>query len=75
MEINDMKDRKKSYERQANIAVGLLIFIICGIPTLLMLALYWLLSDARSMGMMGFVQEIVMRICWLTVFELVPCHC
>ena len=63
-----MKDRKKSYERQANIAVGLLIFIICGIPTLLMLALYWLLSDARSMGMMGFVQEIVMRICWLTVF-------
>ena len=57
-----MKDRKKSYERQANIAVGLLIFIICGIPTLLMLALYWFLSDARSMGMMGFVQEIIYRL-------------
>ena len=57
-----MKDRKKSYERQANIAVGLLIFIICGIPTLLMLALYWLLSDARSMGMMGFVQAIIYRL-------------
>ena len=57
-----MKDRKKSYERQANIAVGLLIFIICGIPTLLMLALHWLLSDTRSMGMMGFVQEIIYRL-------------
>ena len=57
-----MKDRKKSYERQANIAVGLLIFIICGIPTLLMLALYWFLSDARSMGMMGFVQAIIYRL-------------
>ena len=57
-----MKDRKKSYERQANIAVGLLIFIICGIPILLMLALYWLLSDARSMGMMGFIQAIVYRL-------------
>ena len=57
-----MKDRKKSYERQANIAVGLLIFIICGIPTLLMLALHWLLSDARSMGMMGFVQAIIYRL-------------
>ena len=60
-----MKDRKKSYERQANIAVGLLIFIICGIPILLMLALYWLLSDARSMGMMGFVQAIVYRLLWI----------
>ena len=57
-----MKDRKKSYERQANIAVGLLIFIICGIPTLLMLALHWFLSDARSMGMMGFVQAIIYRL-------------
>ena len=57
-----MKDRKKSYDRQANIAVGLLIFIICGIPTLLMLALHWLLSDARSMGMMGFVQAIIYRL-------------
>ena len=57
-----MKGRKKSHERQANIAVGLLIFIICGIPTLLMLALHWLLSDARSMGMMGFVQAIVYRL-------------
>ena len=56
-----MKDRKKSYERQANIAVGLLIFIICGIPTLLILALFWLLSDARSMGMMGFIQAIIYR--------------
>ena len=27
-----------------------------------MLALYWLLSDARSMGMMGFVQAIVYRL-------------
>ena len=57
-----MKDRKKSYEKQANIAVGLLIFIICGTPILLMLALYWLLSEARSMGMMGFVQAIVYRL-------------
>ena len=57
-----MKDRKKSYERQANIAVGLLIFIICGIPTLLMFALSWFLSDARSMGMMGFVQAIIYRL-------------
>ena len=60
-----MKDRKKSYERQANIAVGLLIFIICGIPTLLMLALHWFLSDARSMGMMGFVQAIIYRLLWI----------
>ena len=57
-----MKDRKKSYERQANIAVGLLIFILCGIPTLLMFALSWFLSDARSMGMMGFVQAIIYRL-------------
>lgn len=57
-----MKDRKKSYERQANIAVGLLIFIICGIPTLLMLALHWFLPDARSIGMMGFVQAIIYRL-------------
>ena len=48
-----MKDSKKSSERQANIAVGLFIFIICGVPALLGLALLWLLSDARSMGMMG----------------------
>ena len=60
-----MKDRKKSYERQANIAVGLLIFIICGIPTLLMFALSWFLSDARSMGMMGFVQAIIYRLLWI----------
>ena len=53
---------KKSHERQANIAVGLLIFIFCGIPTLLILTLRWLLSDARSMGMMGFVQAIVYRL-------------
>ena len=57
-----MKDRKKSYARQANIAVGLLIFIICGIPILLMFALSWFLSDARSMGMMGFVQAIIYRL-------------
>ena len=57
-----MKDRKKSYERQANIAVGLLIFIICGIPILLIFALSWFLSDARSMGMMGFVQAIIYRL-------------
>ena len=57
-----MKDRKKSYERQANIAVGLLIFIICGILVLPLFALSWLLSDARSMGMMGFVQAIVYRL-------------
>ena len=57
-----MKDRKTSYERQANIAVGLLIFIICGIPILLIFALSWFLSDARSMGMMGFVQAIIYRL-------------
>ena len=57
-----MKDRKKSYERQANITVGLLIFIICGIPILLLFALSWFLSDARSMGMMGFVQAIIYRL-------------
>ena len=57
-----MKDRKKSYERQANIAVGLLIFILCGILVLPLFALHWLLSDARSMGMMGFVQAIVYRL-------------
>ena len=43
-----MKDRKKSYERQANIAVGLLIFIICGIPFLLGLALLWLIFTDAS---------------------------
>ena len=57
-----MKDGKKSYERQANSAVGLLIFIICGILVLPMFVLHWLLSDARSMGMMGFVQAIIYRL-------------
>ena len=57
-----MKDGKKSYERQANSAVGLLIFIICGILVLPLFALSWLLSDARSMGMMGFVQAIIYRL-------------
>ena len=57
-----MKDRKKPYERKANSAVGLLIFIICGILVLPLFALSWLLSDARSMGMMGFVQAIVYRL-------------
>ena len=57
-----MKDRKKPYERKANSAVGLLIFIICGILVLPLFALHWLLSDARSMGMMGFVQAIVYRL-------------
>ena len=57
-----MKDRKKPYERKANSAVGLLIFIICGILVLPLFALSWLLSDARSMGMMGFVQAIIYRL-------------
>ena len=57
-----MKDRKKPYERKANSAVGLLIFIICGILVLPLFALHWLLSDARSMGMMGFVQAIIYRL-------------
>ena len=57
-----MKDRKKPYERKANSAVGLLIFIICGILVLPLFALSWFLSDARSMGMMGFVQAIIYRL-------------
>ena len=56
---------KKSYDRQAKIAVWLLAFLFFGMPFLLTLALYWLMSDARSMGMMGFVQEIVTRILWI----------
>lgn len=53
---------KKSHEIQAKIAVWLLAFIFFGIPILLALALYWLTSDVRSMGMMGFVQAIVYRL-------------
>ena len=57
-----MKDRKKSYERQANIAVGLLIFIICGIPSILTIVFLWFMrNDALSMGITGFVQEIIYR--------------
>jgi len=58
-----MKDRKKSYERQANIAVGLLIFIICGIPSILTIVFLWFMrNDALSMGITGFVQEIIYRL-------------
>lgn len=61
-----MKDRKKSYERQANIAVGLLIFIICGIPSILTIVFLWFMrNDALSMGITGFVQEIIYRLLWI----------
>ena len=63
---NNMKGketpRKTSYERQADVAVGLLIFVICGIPTLLGLGLLWFLSDARCMGMTGFIQAVIFRL-------------
>ena len=61
-----MKDRKKSYERQANIAVGLLIFIICGIPSILTIVFLWFMrNDALSMGITGFIQEIIYRLLWI----------
>lgn len=57
-----MKVRKKSSEGQADNIFWLLVFVFVGIPGLLMLALYWLMSDAQSMGITGFMQEIVVRI-------------
>ena len=49
-----------------NIAVGLLIFIICGIPSILTIVFLWFMrNDALSMGITGFIQAIITRLLWI----------
>ena len=58
---------EKILKRRENQAYCLLFFIFAGIPTILIIAFRWFLSDKFSMGLTGFLQNVLTN----TVFILI----
>ena len=58
---------EKILKRRENQAYCLLFFIFAGIPTILIIAFRWFLSDNFSMGLTGFLQNVLTN----TVFILI----
>ncbi len=53
---------EKILKRRENQAYWLLFFIFAGIPTILIITLRWFLSDNFSMGLTGFLQNVLISI-------------
>ena len=53
---------EKILKRRENQAYCLLFFIFAGIPTILIITLRWFLSDNFSMGLTGFLQNVLISI-------------
>ena len=53
---------EKILKRRENQAYWLLFFIFAGIPTILIITLRWFLSDKFSMGLTGFLQNVLISI-------------
>ena len=53
---------EKILKRRENMAYCLLFFIFAGIPTILIIAFRWFLSDNFSMGLTGFFQNVLISI-------------
>ena len=53
---------EKILKRRENQAYYLLFFIFAGIPTILIITLRWFLSDNFSMGLTGFLQNLLISI-------------
>ena len=53
---------EKILKRRENQAYCLLFFIFAGIPTILIITLSWFLSDNFSMGLTGFLQNVLISI-------------
>ena len=66
-----MKNKKitseKILKRRENQAYCLLFFIFAGIPTILIIAFRWFLSDNFSMGLTGFLQNVFANIVFILI--------
>ena len=58
---------EKLLKRRENMAYCLLFFIFAGIPTILIIALRWFLSDKFSMGLTGFLQNVFANIVFILI--------
>lgn len=56
---NEKITSEKILKRRENLAYCLLFFIFAGIPTILIITLRWFLSDSFSMGLTGFLQNVL----------------
>ena len=59
---NKKTTSEKILKRRENQAYCLLFFIFAGIPTILIITLRWFLSDNFSMGLTGFLQNLLISI-------------
>ena len=58
---------EKILKRRENQAYCLLFFIFAGIPTILIIAFRWFLSDKFSMGLTGFLQNVFANIVFILI--------
>ena len=58
---------EKLLKRRENMAYCLLFFIFAGIPTILIIAFRWFLSDKFSMGLTGFLQNVFANIVFILI--------
>ena len=58
---------EKLLKRRENTAYCLLFFIFAGIPTILIIAFRWFLSDKFSMGLTGFLQNVFANIVFILI--------
>lgn len=58
---------EKLLKRRENTAYCLLFFIFAGIPTILIIAFRWFLSDKFSMGLTGFLQNVFVNIVFILI--------